>query len=211
MTSTKKRSGISSARAYRIQSQALNKLGDIYGRAVHFKLTHDEISDEVCKVLSWVESKKCPYHVRAFLLGYWQARRDEMYRHHITWLLGLDGELLTSKEVDARTEEEKRLGYASPDTNWDHCNYRSPWSRIDGDKSRHVWMDKPGGVPLRDKPFDLRFKEVKDDPKPYKPQTKPPCLTCGEEEDKHCRPAFWGKRLCPMPGGVGFNLASTYR
>ena len=45
MTAKRKRSGISVDRAFRIQSLLKERLESIYREAVHFKLTHEEITD----------------------------------------------------------------------------------------------------------------------------------------------------------------------
>lgn len=147
----RKRSGISGNRAYKLKSRLVSRIADIYANAVHFKLTHDEISQKVREIMNDVDYKRLPTHAKEYIQGYWQAKRDEVYRYHITWVLSLDGNLLTSKEVDSITMLEKSLNLSvSPD-------YKSPWSRINGDLSRHVWKDA-NGAPLRDKSFDVRFR-----------------------------------------------------
>jgi hypothetical protein len=136
-------------RAYNIQSELKNNINYIYSNAIHFKLTHDDIVDQIReKVYDIARAKKVPQYVISFLDGYWEAKREEVYRNHIVWVLSIDGMLMTSKEVDAWK--------ASKDFSHD----TSPWSRIDTESCRHVWKDNDGH-PMLDKPFDRRFVVVK--------------------------------------------------
>src|SRR5437016_5375934 len=109
MTAKRKRSGISVDRAFRIQSLLKERLESIYREAVHFKLTHEEITDCVnARVFHSVELKRAPYYVSAYLRGYWDAKWNDIYQH-LVWVLSLDGELLISKDVDMHTQSEDYL------------------------------------------------------------------------------------------------------
>lgn len=193
----RKRSGISGDRAYRIQTKLKARLLDIISQGVCFKLTHDEVCEQVRdKVMGDSDWKKAPAYVHTYIQGVWDAKRDEMYRYHIVWVLSCDGKLMTSKEVDELTKKEKEELYAAhvkwcedsvseynknggscrrPDTleefsrNFSRgiavglgirsVDYKSPWSRIDGDLSRHVWKDAQGN-PMLHKPYDRKFIPV---------------------------------------------------
>jgi hypothetical protein len=79
------------------------------------------------------------------------------------WVLSVDGKLMTSKQVDELTRTENDANRATPNT-FPTKEYRSPWSRVDSEKSQHVWIGKDG-APMYDKPFSRRFqapKEVKE-------------------------------------------------
>lgn len=146
-----KKSGISSKRAYELQTALVSRVGDTFSYAVHFQLTYEQIGARLQEfVYNTPEWERLPIARRSYILGYCQAKRDDLYRHHFTWVLSCDGKLMTSKEVDALTAAEKAAGKdTSPD-------YRSPWSRIDSDQSRHVWVKD--GKPLLDKSIDARFR-----------------------------------------------------
>ncbi len=147
-------SGISADRAYKIRSRLKSRLADIISSGVSFHSTIDTITDNVRKMV-WEDKdlKRCPERVRSYLRGYYDAKWDEMWNKHFVWLLWCDGQLMTNKEVDALTDKERREGANPRDP-----NYKSPWSRIDSDKSRHVWKGKDG-EPLRDKPIDQKWRE----------------------------------------------------
>ena len=135
------------------------------------------------------EWKRSPHWVRSYIEGYMKSRRDNIYKYHMAWMLWLDGSLLTSKSIDFITENEKRAQFTTvvkrceesvrlykkhggscrhPPT-WEEFNsnvskffpstYKSPWSRIDGDKSRHVWIDEKGN-PMLNRPYDRKWREV---------------------------------------------------
>lgn len=146
-TQTKKRSGISSKRAFDLQSMIENRLKSIISAAIDFKSTNETITENICKdIFESEEWKRLPEYRRAYVRGYYAALREEIYRHHIVWMLSCDGNLMLSKEVDALTKAE---GFDR--------NKPTPWSRIDSNLSRHVWKDA-NGLPLKDKSFDARFR-----------------------------------------------------
>ena len=147
---TRKRSGISGDRAYRIQKKYAEKIKDIYSRAVSYKSPHETTSELLSsEVWRSPELKKAPSYVRSYLQGMNDCKFDEIYRHHLAWMLSLDGKLMTRKQVDEQAALEKEMAL---DRN---PSYRSPWQRIDSDSSRHVWLDSKGN-PLPDKPYDAR-------------------------------------------------------
>lgn len=143
--------GMTHARAYKLQSKLRLRLLDIFSSARSFCSTSEEISERTRKVFE--ENPKMPAYVRGYLQAIVDTKRDEIYQRDMVWLLSVDGNLLTSKEVDALGEKE-----GSP--------YKSPWSRINSDLSRHCWMSDPDPrtgerTILRDKPYDAKFRFVK--------------------------------------------------
>ena len=157
----RKRSGISSDRAYRIQRKMISKVADIYSTHVHFHTTYEDCSEALrVSVLSSAELALCPERVRAYIDGYCEAMRDQVWRRNVMWVLSCDGKLMTSKEVDELTRVEEAANSATPNT-FPTKEYRSPWSRIDSDLSRHVWKSAEG-LPMYDKPFTRKFQAVKE-------------------------------------------------
>ncbi len=139
--------GISGERAFRIQERAVSLLGDSFSQAWACKSTWKDLTDRNRAIYQSPEVLKAPERVRSYLRGYEKARHDDIYRTKLIWLLWCDDRLLTSTEVDALTEYEKARGLPTLP------NYKSPWSRIDSDKSRHVWKDTKTGKPLPDRPY----------------------------------------------------------
>lgn len=158
----RKRSGMTGARTFRLQAKLKVRVQEILSTTVALKLTWDDQYDRLNKeVFHTPEWKKVPQYVRSYIDGYIDCWRAQMYRDHIKWMLSLDGLLLTNTDIDAITRQEVRDGGMwESTTRWIDItskDYRSPWSRIDGDKSRHVWLDKPGGLPLSRKPLDRKW------------------------------------------------------
>jgi hypothetical protein len=150
---TRKRSDISGDRAYRIQEKMVARIADIYSNAKHFHQTHDTILENMSsKVWNDPELKKAPAYVRGYLMGYLKAISESLWNNNLVWVLSCDGKLITSKEVDLLTAEEKRF----PPIRYKGEEYRSPWSRINSDLSRHVWKSASGN-PILDKPFNAKF------------------------------------------------------
>jgi len=135
-------------RAYRLMQGLLNNLDSIYNLAKHFKWSHEEIMEQTALKVYNAEHHRLPAFERGQIYGYHQALRNQLW-NQMFWLLSVDGKLLTSKEVDALTALENE-GPHQPD-------YRSPWSRVNSDLSRHVWADDQGQS-LRDKSFDRKFR-----------------------------------------------------
>lgn len=151
-TESRKRSGISVDRTYRIQTKIMARVKDIYSRAIFYNLTYESISDELAKVYNDPQLKLTPAYVKHHIFGYCEAKREEIYHHHVQWMLWLDGKLVTSEEVNSITKSEKPI---SSDR-----DYRTPWQRVDNEKSRHVWLKN--GVPQLDRPLDRKFQEPKE-------------------------------------------------
>jgi hypothetical protein len=154
------RSGISSDRAYRIQRKMESHLWDIYSQTVMFQRTHEQMSLQVSQqVYSSSNLQKAPAYVHSFLQGMLEVMRSNIYREHLVWALSIDGKLMTSKEVDQLTAQEKKeQDLCGIPFNWE---YKSPWSRVDGDKCRHVWK-KADGTPAYDRPYDGKFLPIKE-------------------------------------------------
>jgi hypothetical protein len=145
------RSGISIDRALRLREKLKLRAGDIFSRAIMFKWSHEDIQEETIKLHASNEWKRSPGWVQSYLRGYIDARRDNIYRDNLMWVLSLDDKLVTSREVDTATKDEQELGITK-------CtSYRTPWQRVDGEKSRHVWKDSEG-QPMLDKPYDAKWR-----------------------------------------------------
>lgn len=185
----RKKSGISGNRAYKIQCKLVERVADIYSCARMFYYTHEQIREQVSKMYDCSDWKRAPTYVNSYVQGYMQARRDDMWQHQFVWLLSCDGKLMTSKEVDVLTEKEKedkcsafiamceesvrlyakvggscrhpptREEYMRDFSKHQPSDYKSPWQRVNGELSRHVWKDSAGN-PLRDKPCDEKFRRV---------------------------------------------------
>lgn len=172
MSNVTKKSGISEARASRIQDVLKSRLLDIFSKAKHFKFTDDELRNAVINdVLHSHEGKLAPRYVLAYLHGVWDCLRDDVWYRHLAWMLYLDGKLMTNKEVDEVTRQEKEelhrdyavannieIRSSERESNYIPADYKSPWSRIDSDKSRHVWLDE-NKKPMLDKPFQAKFRK----------------------------------------------------
>lgn len=147
----RKRSGISINYALRLKDKLKVRAMDIFSRAISFKLSHEEIQTYVMELQSTKEWKRSPTWVKEYVRGYMDARRDDIYRYHMVWMLWLDNKLVTKVGVDTATKDEQELGLT-------HCtSYRSPWQRVDGDRSRHVWKDAEGN-PMMDKSYDAKWR-----------------------------------------------------
>lgn len=144
-------SGISLDYSLRLQKTLTDRAADIMSRAYSFKLTHEEISESVVQLRQSREWKRAPHWVKSYIEGYLHARRDEIYRHHMAWMLSLNGKLVSSKMVDTTTKDEVELGIHK------NIGYQTPWARVDGEKSRHVWKDADG-QPMLDKPYDQKWR-----------------------------------------------------
>ena len=148
--------GLSSARSYRIQKAGKDRLSYIWLNAITFYYTWENIGKQVQEVMSSPDMMKAPAHVHAYLRGYWDAKRESIWNEHTMWMLWCesasppkgDGKLMTSREVDDLTKLE---AVKTP-------GYNSPWSRINSDLSRHVWLDRRTGLPLLDKSLDQKFR-----------------------------------------------------
>lgn len=139
------KSRISGARAHRLLRQWVATLNDIYGSAPHWMPRADELTEMVrTRIFLTPEWSRVPFYSRYFLDGMWEARRNELYRHHLVWVLSLDGALLTRSQVDALADRED-AGLVS------HPVWRA-WSRINNERSRYVWKNLDG-TPRLDKPY----------------------------------------------------------
>ena len=152
----KKRSGISAARSHKLEKIFRERMSSIFSQGIRFQHTHEHMLKCIhSEILDTPEWKMVPERVRSYIEGYWKAKRDEVYQYHLVWVMSVDGKLMTNKEIiDALTEEEKM--YEVTDKTG---QYRSPWSRVNSNLSRHVWKDRDGKI-LLDKPYDARFLSV---------------------------------------------------
>lgn len=165
----RKRSGISGDRAYRIQVKLRQRLLDTISNCIHFHTTAEYLSAQVGAVFGNPDLKRAPRYVSSYLRGVWDTKREDIQQHHLVWLLYCDGSLLTSEQVDELTLKEHTAMWTAFCTTWRKIptlqefiakllpsDYKSPWSRINSELSRHVWKDAQGN-PLVDKPYDSRF------------------------------------------------------
>ena len=117
----KKKSGLSSDQAYRVQSKLISKIKYIYSNARFFKLSHDEILERMYKeVYQTKEWHKAPKHVCSYVYGFLEAQRDALFNNDLEWRLFYRGELVLSKEV--------------PDI---------VWSEVDTSKCGYTWKGFP--------------------------------------------------------------------
>lgn len=175
------RSGISVDRAYRIQKLLAERVRDIFSSARLTHPTSEHISSQIrSDVLNAPEYDRAPGHVRAYIQGVLDTLWHNMHHYHLVWVHSLDGMLMVRDEVALSTDKEmateyaayvKRCGkpedgsYRDPPTfsefsrNWSKflpSDYKSPWMRVDTDKSRFVWKDG-NGKPLLNRPYDKKF------------------------------------------------------
>ncbi len=126
---------------YELQTLLVFRVNDNIGRTIHFKLTHSKsIEDMGTLVWDSKEWKKANAATKAYVNGYYQARRDEIYRHNLEWCLYIDGALHTKEAVKQLVKSEIDSGKSK------EPNYDSPYMRCNSDKSAHVWkghLDKP--------------------------------------------------------------------
>jgi hypothetical protein len=144
--------GIKVKIAVSIQHRFRSIIRGIFLEGARHHSTLDDMLDQVAsKVYNEEEWKRSPAWVKAFLQGYLESKKDEVVDNAV-WMMSLDGQLLTKEEIDAQTKTESES--LNPTMN---TRYRSPWSRVDGNKGRHVWRDIKTGQPLRDKPIDKKW------------------------------------------------------
>lgn len=156
MTDTRKRSGLSSDRAFKLQRKLESRLTHIISNAAHFKRPFDEISEKVhAEVFNQADFNRLPAYSKGYIKGIYDATKANLWTK-TAWVLSIDGKLLTSKDVEELYQQEKAI----PGNNSTNPEYRSPWARVDQDLSRHVWMDEKGN-PLLDRPVLSRHLEAK--------------------------------------------------
>src|ERR1700734_826711 len=102
--------GISADRAYRIQEKMKARMADAYGAAISFRSTDETLFRSTQAVYNSPEMAKAPYRVRAYLQGYEQALRDNLWNKQLVWMLWLDDRLVDSSDVDAATTREQVSG-----------------------------------------------------------------------------------------------------
>lgn len=71
----------------------------------------------------------------------------EIQRNHLVWLKSVDGNLLTTAELDELARKEKAAFLKST---LPGVAVRSPWERVNGNASHYVWKNADG-TPMRDK------------------------------------------------------------
>lgn len=158
------KSRISGDRAFRIRQQYKDRISSIFGSIITFRQTLNDLTESMRKSVWEVEEvKRCPETVRAYLHGYFDARWDNLWRYHFAWLLWCDDKLMTKEEVDQLTRQEdedlyRQFSLTQGEKNYRPKDYRPPWSRIDSDKSRHVWKDRDG-TPIPTFPVDAKWRQ----------------------------------------------------
>jgi hypothetical protein len=127
---------------YKATERAKARMAEVFTMVETLYLTHDELT----RRLLAIDISKLPKHAHEYLRGYCDARR-EAHQRMITWVKWLDGRLVTSDAINILTQLEAKK--KQPAT------YRSPWQRVNGDLSRHVWIGRDG-QPLLSKPYVCR-------------------------------------------------------
>ena len=151
---SRKRSGVSTEVAMRTQTDLKARVIAMIGHAKHFCLTNEDIIEKYEHIMRSPAATRAPEWVRFYIRGVYDTLRDMLYQYNLVWVFCVDGKLMLPKEVDDLTAREnaeikERAGPVA-DT------YKSPLSRIDSYKSRHVWTDAKG-APRTDKPFQMRY------------------------------------------------------
>ncbi len=114
---------LSSNQNYAWYARFKGEMTSIVNHHIRHMTTHEEFSKQlVQRVYMHPVWKKLHKASASALMGYIDAARDIIYAHHLEWRMWCDGSLQTKAEINA-------LDKVSP----------GAWSRIDGDKSRHVW------------------------------------------------------------------------
>lgn len=151
----KSRSGMRASTAYNHQARLLKQVQETYSLAVQLHLTYQEIAERLDqRVYSDPAWSRLPSYVQTYIFGWLECKRSEINRYHMVWLMSVDGQLLTSKEMSLLDEQERKYHFIYD------ADHRSVWARCNMDLSRHVWCNRDG-IPLKDKPHDGKFKEVK--------------------------------------------------
>lgn len=142
--------GMSLDRALRVRDHLAVRLQDVYSTAINLKMTHDQLLQR--RTIYFFNDplyKKVPRWVHSYLEGMEKVLNNHLWHHNLVWLMSVDGKLMTGKEIDKLTkQEEAKYSLSNKLSN----DYKSPWSRVDGDLSYHCWKDD-NGKPLRDKTF----------------------------------------------------------
>ena len=157
----------------------IGRVDETYAYCIADKLTGDDITDRLrTRVYESGEYLRLPTWAKSHIAGYCEAKREEVWKYHLVWVMMLDGKLRTSEEVDELTRQEAAIlhaGYvgecirlnkqpatlekfASSIGHFIQSNYMSPWQRIvttKPNKSRYVWKNVQG--PLYSKPYDRKF------------------------------------------------------
>ena len=111
----------------------------IFRDAKQYHLSHSEIlarfTERVTESPDW---KRVPAYVQAYVFGYRDACMASVW-NSVVWLKSIDGQLLTTEEVEAMCKAENGL-------------WPTPWARCDTDASCYVWRDA-NGQPIRDRRF----------------------------------------------------------
>lgn len=123
-----KRSGVSLARALRIQSYLEGRLNDIYSQARHFLLSHDAILELYGKMRETSEYKKAPRWVHSYIRGYGTALARAHYSV-LEWRLSYKGDLLSKEECKAAQVVDKEF-----------------YSHVNAEASRHTYIGRPDKV-----------------------------------------------------------------
>lgn len=135
--------------AFRLQEKLIAAIDEAWSHGRHFHLTFDQIRDRLQERV-WVPAQRLGAAEYQHLRGYSRYALKEVYQH-LVWVMSCDGKLMTREEVDALTKDESNGLVAASQP-----GYKSPWARIENDKSTFVWIGKDG-KPLKDKPFSLEF------------------------------------------------------
>ena len=140
-------SGMHANQAYNWERRFMSIAKDVYNSAILFHWSHKRLLENLeQRLYSLPAWKKAPRYARAYVTGWMLCRADHIWEHQTVWVMSVDGQLLTGKEIDALTTKEKQEGLDC------RVAYRSPWGRIESEKSCHVWRDAAGN-PMRDKPY----------------------------------------------------------
>lgn len=128
-------------------------MDQVFSNARHFYWTDETIRQELKqKVFDNSIWKKLSAAAQAYVMGYWEAKRKDIWLHQVAWAMHIDGKLMTSKQVRELDKAERDAAQGK--------DYQGPYckARFNEALSMHVWMDKDGN-PLLDKPFNPKVSK----------------------------------------------------
>lgn len=116
---------LSADQNYVWERRFLSDMSEIIFSHISRMTTHAQLTaDLVARIYSHPVYARLYRASRAYLAGYMSASSDSIYRQHLEWRMWVDDALRTKKEIDLL----------------------DAWSRVNSEKSAHVWMKDPSRV-----------------------------------------------------------------
>lgn len=148
--------GFTTERSVREQNRFIGILDQVFANARHFYWTDETIRQELKqKVFTNAIWLKLSAAAQAYVMGYWEAKRKDIWLHQVEWALHIDGKLMTSAQARALDKAERDAAGGK--------DYQHPYckERLNADLCVHVWKDANGN-PRLDKPFNPKVTEKKE-------------------------------------------------